>query len=349
MGTAQAEVQQSGTAASSTGSRIPPDPAVQDPAVQDPADVRGAGAKGRQRQDETASPLQRARRRLFVPFVGPAMFLYVLAIVLPTGFTLVLSFAKWAGSGPLEWVGFDNYRRLWYDDVFASSFGNTLLILFGVGLGTFLLSFFFTTVLREMAGRKFVRAVIFFPNAVSALAISILWGFLFQADGLINKVMAAVGVDTPPRWLADDNLFYVICIGLIWINTGFYTTILMAAVDRIPITLYEAADLEGANAWQKFRHVTLPMMWDAVAVSATLWVISAIKIFEFVYVFAGAAGSTPTTKSWTLSLYAFAEAFQPTGVARFGASAAATVVTLVLIVLLIVLTRRVTRREPLEF
>ncbi|CAM5311180.1 glycerol-3-phosphate ABC transporter permease [Streptomyces spiroverticillatus] len=343
MSTASAEVRESGTALQP--SRALPDPAVTPPGAVIDVPVK----KNDKRSDAPTSPLQRGRRKLFVPFVGPAFFLYAVAIVAPTLFTVVLSFSKWAGSGPIEWVGFDNYKRLWYDDVFASSFGNTLLILFGVGFGTFLLSFFFTTVLREMAGRKFVRAVIFFPNAVSALAISILWGFLFQADGLINKVMGALGLDAPPRWLADDNLFYVICIGLIWINTGFYTTILMAAVDRIPITLYEAADLEGANAWQKFRHVTLPMMWDAVAVSATLWVISAIKIFEFIYVFAGAAGSTPTTKAWTLSLYAYAEAFQPTGVARFGASAAATVVTLVLIVLLIVLTRRVTRRESLEF
>ncbi|QKW07615.1 sugar ABC transporter permease [Streptomyces sp. NA04227] len=302
---------------------------------------RRAGASG--------SPLERARKKLFLPFVGPALLVYLLAMVLPTGVTVVLSFTKWAGSGPVEWVGFANYERLWYDKTFHTSFINTLLLLFGVGIVTFALSFGLTTVLREMAGRKFVRAVIFFPNAVSALAISILWGFLFQADGLINTLLSYAGVDAPPRWLADDNLFYVICIGLVWINTGFYTTILMAAVDRIPVTLYEAADLEGAGAWQKFRHVTLPMMWDAVAVSATLWAISAIKIFEFIYVFAGAAGATPSPSAWTLSLYSFAEAFQPSGVARFGASAAATVVTLVLIVVLTVLTRRLTRRETLEF
>lgn len=296
-----------------------------------------------------ASPLARARKRLYLPFVVPALAIYLLVFIAPSAFTVVLSFAKWAGGGPIEWVGFANYRRLWYDDVFHSSLFNTLFILVGVGALTFLFSFGLTVVLREMSGRKFVRAVIFFPNAVSALAISILWGFLFQADGLINAALRALGVDTVPRWLAEENLFYVICIGLVWVNTGFYTTILMAAVDRIPVYLYEAADLEGASAWHKFRHITLPLMWDAVAVSATLWAITAIKIFEFIYVFAGAAGSVPTTKSWTLSLYSYAEAFQPTGEARYGASAAATMVTLVLIVVLTLLTRRVTRRDTLEY
>ncbi|MFC4118917.1 carbohydrate ABC transporter permease [Nonomuraea zeae] len=306
-----------------------------------PAATRLAVSKG--------SPLARARRRLYLPFVLPALAVYLLVFIVPSLFTVVLSFAKWSGAGPIEWVGLANYRRLWYDDVFHSSLANTLLILIGVGFLTFLFSFGLTMVLREMAGRKFVRAVIFFPNAVSALAISILWGFLFQADGLVNALLRLAGVDAVPKWLADDNLFYVICMGLVWVNTGFYTTILMAAVDRIPVYLYEAADLEGASSWQKFRNVTLPLMWDAVAVSATLWAISAIKIFEFIYVFAGAAGSVPTIKSWTLSLYAYAEAFQPTGEARYGASAAATMVTLVLIVVLTLLTRRVTRRETLEY
>ncbi|WP_262380207.1 carbohydrate ABC transporter permease [Nonomuraea sp. PA05] len=296
-----------------------------------------------------SSPLARSRRRLYWPLVLPALVVYVAVFMLPGLLTVALSFTKWAGSGPIEWVGLANYRRLWYDDVFASSLVNTMLILFGVGALTFLFSFGLTVLLREMAGRKFVRAVIFFPNAVSALAISILWGFLFQADGLINGLLGAMGLDAVPRWLSDDNLFFVICAGLVWVNTGFYTTILMAAVDRIPAYLYEAADLEGATSWQKFRAITLPLMWDAVAVSATLWAISAIKIFEFIYVFAGAAGSVPTTKAWTLSLYAYAEAFQPTGESRFGASAAATVVTLVLIVVLTLLTRRVTRRDSLEY
>lgn len=314
------------------------------PTVELPAPAVAAA-----RASADGSPLAQARRRLYLPFLLPALAIYVVVFILPGLFTMGLSFTKWAGSGPVEWVGLANYRRLWFDDVFHTSFFNTVTILVGVGALTFLFSFGLTMVLREMSGRKFVRAVIFFPNAVSALAISILWGFLFQADGLVNALLSAMGVSSMPKWLADDNLFYVICAGLIWINTGFYTTILMAAVDRIPVYLYEAADLEGASAWHKFRHVTLPLMWDAVAVSATLWAISAIKIFEFIYVFAGAAGSVPTTKAWTLSLYAYAEAFQPTGESRFGASAAATMVTLLLIVALTVLTRRVTRREQLEY
>ncbi|MFD0476124.1 carbohydrate ABC transporter permease [Nonomuraea thailandensis] len=233
------------------------------------------------------SPLARSRRRLYWPLVLPALVVYVAVFVLPGLATVALSLTKWAGSGPIEWVGLANYRRLWYDDVFATSLVNTMIILFGVGALTFLSSFGLTVLLREMAGRRFVRAVIFFPNAVSALAISILWGFLFQADGLVNGLLRAMGIDAVPRWLSDDNLFFVICAGLVWVNTGFYTTILMAAVDRIPVYLYEAADLEGATSWQKFRAITLPLMWDAVAVSATLWAISAIKIFEFIYVSRG--------------------------------------------------------------
>jgi raffinose/stachyose/melibiose transport system permease protein len=306
-----------------------------------------AGRTGRPAED--FEPLHRARRKLFFWFVAPALVLYVVFFILPTLATIWISFHKWPGAGPMDYVGLRNYEILYYDPIFVSSFVNTLKIIFIVGGATFLISFAMTMVLRDMMGRKFVRSVIFFPNILSAVVISILWGFLFQASGLVNGMLAGIGITSPPAWLNEANLFNLIMVGLVWIATGFYTTILMAGVDRIPADLYEEAALAGATALQRFWYVTLPLMWEIVAMAAVLWTISSIKIFEFIYAFAGGAGYLPSTKVWNTALYSYAEAFAATGTPRYGPAAASAFVMLILVAVMVWLIRRAMRREALQF
>lgn len=294
------------------------------------------------------SPLAARRRKLFWPLLLPAVLVYVVFFAGPSLFTLWLSLNEWAGAGPMSFVGLDNYRRLLQDPTFQHAFANTLWIILGVGALTFLVSFGLTMVLREMAGRKAARSILFFPNIVPSVVLSILWGFLFQHDGLVDALTGALGME-PANWLSQDNLFKVIMIGLVWTSTGFYTTILMAAVDQIPPELYEDCELAGANALQKFRNVTLPLMWEVVGVCAVLWTISAVKIFEFIYAFAGAAGQMPDTGVWNTAVYTYGEAFASGGVPRYGAASASAVVMLALVCLLVVLIRRIMRRDTVQY
>ncbi|MDX5628206.1 MULTISPECIES: sugar ABC transporter permease [unclassified Brenneria] len=299
--------------------------------------------------EPTIEPMHQARRKLFFWFVAPALVLYVVLFILPTIATVWISFHKWPGAGPMEYVGWRNYEALYYDPIFISAFINTLKIIFIVGGATFFISFAMTMALREMMGRKFVRSVIFFPNILSAVVISILWGFLFQSGGLVNEILAGMGISNPPAWLNESNLFNLIMVGLIWVSTGFYTTILMAGVDRIPADLYEEAELAGANALQRFWHITLPLMWEIVSMAAVLWTISSVKIFEFIYAFAGGAGYLPSTKVWNTALYSYAEAFAATGTPRYGPAAASAFIMLILVAVLVWLIRRIMRRDPLQF
>lgn len=308
----------------------------------------GSGRRTRRRPAGGSAFLAR-RRKLFWPLLIPAVLVYGVFFAGPSLFTIWLSLNKWAGAGPMEFVGLHNYQHLTQDPTFQTSFVNTLWIVFGVGGLTFLLSFGLTMVLREMKGRKAARSILFFPNIVPAIALSILWGFLFQHGGLADSAMGLAGVHHPPQWLAQDNLFRVIMIGLVWTSTGFYTTILMAAVDQIPPELYEDCKLSGANAFQTFRSVTLPLMWDVVGVCAVLWTISAVKVFEFIYAFAGAAGQMPDTHVWNTALYTYGEAFASGGVPRYGVAAASAVVMVTLVGVLVVLIRRLMRRESIQF
>lgn len=295
------------------------------------------------------SPFESARGRMFVPMVWPALLVYVIVMIAPTAFTIWLSANTWPGAGPMEYVGFGNYTQMVRSPVFVSSFVNTFWIVVGVGTAVFLVAFVLTMLLQDMLGRKFVRLIIFFPALVPGVAVSVLWGFLFNNDGLINSVLAKVGVDDPPPWLAVDNIFKVILLGLVWLSVGTYTVIFMAAADRIPKEFYEAAELEGAGPWQRFRYVTLPMMWDVVSVCAVLWCVGALKIFEFLLTFSGSAAFLPSTKNWNFALFSYATAFAPSGVAQFGMAAACGVLVLLLTLVLTVLARRLTRREVLNF
>ncbi|MFI5694715.1 carbohydrate ABC transporter permease [Kribbella sp. NPDC051586] len=279
----------------------------------------------------------------------PALVLYAIFLLVPVAATAYISLHKWPGYGPMEWSGLRNYRYMFADPVFQQALKNTMLLLVGAGVATFAVSFGLTMLLRDLTGRSTARSVIFFPNIVPALVLSILWGFLFQADGLVNKILRSVGVHHPPGWLSQEHQYTMILIGLVWINTGFYTTIIMAAVDRIPPYLYEDCLLAGANAWQRFRHVTLPLSWDVIGVCSVLWTINSIKTFEFILAMAGSASGLPSTRTWTMSLYAYATAFASEGVPSFGLAAADSIFTLGLVAVLVVLIRRVMRRDPIQF
>ncbi|TAM66037.1 MAG: sugar ABC transporter permease [Microbacteriaceae bacterium] len=305
--------------------------------------------RGTVRVGSAANPLDLSRRRVFLWFVLPAAFVYGAFLVAPSLYTVWIGFNKWSGAGPMTFIGLSNYVHIFREPVFIGSFVNTLLILFVVGGATFAISFVLMLVLREIAGRRIIRAVIFFPNIVPGVVLSIVWGFLFQQQGMVNAVLKSIGVQQPPAWLSQNSLFIVIMMGLVWINTGFYATILMAAVDRIPPYFFEDCALAGASAWQRMRYVILPLTWDVIGIAAILWTISSIKIFEFIYAFAGGAGYLPPANVWNTAVYSYAAAFASVGVPRYGTAAASAIVMVLLVGIVVVLIQRVFRRETIEF
>ncbi|MDI3418740.1 carbohydrate ABC transporter permease [Streptomyces luteolus] len=301
----------------------------------------------RSRRDE--GPFQARRRRLFWPFVAVPLVLYLVFFLGPTLASFWISLHAWDGIGEMKFRGLGNYEVLLGDEVFRGAFANTLIILVGVGLAVFVASFALAMVLRELAGRKFARAVLFFPNIIAPIVLSVLWGFIFQNDGLLDSALQGIGISDGPNWLGD-HLFFVILLGLAWVNTGFYVTIIMAGVDRIPPYLYEDCKLAGANAFQRFWHVTLPLTWDVVATSAILWTISSLKIFEFLYAFGGTTNDMPPTGVWNSALFIYGQTFGGrTPPYLFGYASAAAVVTLLFLIVLVFLFRRVLRREVIEF
>ncbi|MCE4026117.1 sugar ABC transporter permease [Microbacterium sp. Au-Mic1] len=308
-----------------------------------------AGRGSRRASRPGGNAIDNARKKLFVPFVGPALLFYSVLFVGPSVYAIWISFHKWAGAGPMEFVGLGNYVKLFGDKLFLQSFGNTLLLLFVVGIVIFLVSFGLTLVLRDMVGRKIARSVIFFPHLVNAMIFGVLAGFVLNPGGLVNRLLGWVGVTDPPAWLATENLFPLIMVMLTWITTGYYTTILMAGVDRIPPYYYEDCALAGANAFQRLRYVILPLTWDVFGTCAVLWTISSVKIFEIIWIFGGSTGQgIPPTRTWSTAVYTYVTAFSGESIPAYGMASASAILSLALVSMLVVLLRRVMRRDAIE-
>lgn len=293
------------------------------------------------------------RRRLFWPFVLPALVLYVALLVAPTVATVVLSFSKWSGAGDTpEFNGFTQYRQMFASPSFQYSFVNTLIYVVVGGVGTFVLAFLFTMVLRDLRGNRMIRAILFFPNIVAPVALGMFLGFVFKfqpnRQGLANWLLEGVGLPAL-KFLQPEHITWVVMGSLIWASAGFYITILMAAVDRIPPYLYEDSEIAGASPWQKFRFVTLPLTWDVVGVAGVLWTISAIKIFELVFVLAGPGTYSPPIRSWTLGVYVFDRSFGTVGAPAYGVACACAVVMVALVSVLVIALRRLMRREAIQY
>ena len=301
-------------------------------------------------QGRGGSSIERQRRKLLVPFVGPAFLFYTVLFIVPSIAAVWISLNEWAGSGPMTFVGFKNYIKVFQDPLFLKSFGNTLLLLFVVGIAIFVLAFAMTLVLRDMAAKKVARNVIFFPHLINALVFGILAGFIFNPGGMVNSLLKPLGVTDPPAWLAQDNIFPLIMATMVLTTSGYFTTIIMAGVDRIPPYFYEDCALAGATAFQRLRYVILPLTWDVFGTCAVLWTISSVKIFEIIWVFGGSSGAgLPPTQTWSVAVYTYVTAFSGMSTPAYGAATASAIISLALVTVLVVLLRRAMRRDAIEF
>lgn len=296
------------------------------------------------------SPHERAQRASFWPFVLPGILLYTAVFIAPALYNVGVSFTHWSGLGyEATPAGLANYQRLLVDPLFIRSFWNTIIL---VALGTVLIlavtvgSMF---ALRVARGQRVIRAVIFFPQIIAPVAIGTALGFVLDPNGVLNQILRAVGMGGAARaWLAPENVFSSIVVGLVWASSGLFVILMMSAVDNIPEYLYEEARLAGASAFQQFWHVTLPMSRDMFAVVCIMCVIQLMKVFDFVFTLTGAKGGAPTPEARTLAIQQYVTITPQFGLPQLGYGAAMGVVFVVIVGVLMVIMRRISRHETVE-
>lgn len=292
--------------------------------------------------------MDKERKKLIIPYLFPAVALYLVFFIGPALYGLWISFHKWSGfTKEMDFVGLKNYTKIFADPIYWSSFKNMMLILVGGGIFVFLIGMLFTALLSSgMPAKKAVRAIIFFPNIIAPIALAIVWNYLYRFDiGFFNSILNLVGIESV-NWTSPKLIMYSAVIAIIWYSTGFYAVILLGGVDKIPSTMFEAARIEGASTFTIFRKITLPLIWDVFAIAVILWGINAIRLFDFLFAFGGAE---PPTRMWNTAMYQFILGFgQRTPIYELGYSSAIGVSMVVVVLIFVITGRKLFQREVYE-
>ncbi|MFI7543565.1 carbohydrate ABC transporter permease [Actinoplanes sp. NPDC049599] len=279
----------------------------------------------------TTVPLTRRRRGRLVwrntvlgwSFLLPNFAGFAALTLLPVGLLFYYAFTSWDVFGGATWTGAENFRLLLHDASFWTALRNTVYytvfhipLTLAAALGLALL------LNRRLRGVAFFRTVAFFPYITSIVAIAQVWNMLFSPGyGPINAILRAVGVAHPPGWTtsADWSMPAVIVVGT-WREMGYYMLLFLAGLQTIPAQLYEAARVDGANAWQQFRAVTLPGLRPTTFFVTVMLTIGSFKVFDLILVMTNGG---PGQSTLVLSQYIYQKGFTEN---QFGYASAVSVV-----------------------
>ncbi|WP_318217664.1 sugar ABC transporter permease [Streptomyces sp. SCL15-6] len=236
----------------------------------------------------------RSRRRTYhwltaVGFQVPALVLFIVLVLLPILFALYAAFFRWGGFGmPSEYIGTENFTRAFDDPVFLGDLWRCLLLVvlslvlqlpFALAMAVLLN--------QRMRGRAVYRMLFFAPYVLSEAITGVLFAMIFApGDGLADHILGGIGLEgLGGEWFADPSMVMAtLFLAMTWKYFGFHMMLYLAGLQSIPKELNEAALIDGANAWQRFRGVTLPLLAPTLRISVFLSVIGAIQLFDLVWV-----------------------------------------------------------------
>ncbi|WP_306184373.1 MULTISPECIES: carbohydrate ABC transporter permease [unclassified Streptomyces] len=308
--------------------------------------------------------MQHGKYRFIVGFLVLPLGLYALFVVWPFIQSIYYSFTDWTGLSPdFKMVGFDNYKRMFDDEIFWKSLQHSLLFALVLPVVTLGLALFFAFMINVggrrrrggpaitgVRGSSFYKIVYFFPQVLSIAIVAILFAFVYNPDsGAINSLLSAVGLDSvQPLWLGDPGLaLWCVMAVLVWSTTGFFVVLFSAGMASIPADLYEAALLDGASRFATFFRITLPLLWDTVQSGWVYMGILALGAESFAVVQIMTTGpGGPDYSTTVMVLYVYQKAF------RDGQAAYATTIGVALLVVTLAfaaIVMRLGRRERLEF
>ncbi|MFP4646770.1 MAG: carbohydrate ABC transporter permease [Candidatus Acetothermia bacterium] len=243
-------------------------------------------------------------------FFLPALLFYGVYFILPIPLSTYYSFFEWSGVGSMEFIGLDNWITLIFDGTFWLSFWHNLILVFA-SLGVQIpfaiaIALLLDTKLR---GTKVLKALYFTPMLFSAVAIGIVWENIYDTSfGLLNSTLSVIGLEQFAfAWLGDSRYALgAVIVTICWRFIPFYMVIFMAAINGIPEKLYEAARIDGADTWQRFRYITLPSLKPTVVMAAILIIVGSLKYFPLIWVMTGGG---PGHATELMATYMYSQAF----------------------------------------
>lgn len=273
--------------------------------------------------------------------IAPYVVHFLVFVSFPVIFSFVLMFNQWNIISPMKFVGLQNFYKLFQDAQFFRALLNTLIFLvIHIPLQIITALFFAVLLNQKIKFIGFFRAAYFLPVIVSGVVVTILWQQLYAFEsGLFNRVLASIGLNKV-GWLVNPNVAMPsIAIMATWKNVGLYIVLFLVGLQTVPQQLYEAAELEGAGAWQKFRYVTFPMINPTVFLVLVLSTIGGFSLFIEPYVMTDGG---PLNSTLSAVLYIYRQGFY---YYHMGYAAALGFFFAAIILLVIVIQRRYIEKE----
>ncbi|HYK47470.1 MAG TPA: sugar ABC transporter permease [Parafilimonas sp.] len=250
-------------------------------------------------------------RKKLTPYVmvSPYLLFLLVFVLFPVLFCLFLTFNRWNIISPMHFIGTDNYNRLIHDRLFWTAIWNTLkFLLVHIPLQLAVSLFLAELLNQKIKAIAFFRASFFMPVIVSGVVITILWQQLLGFDaGIINRFLTSIGMQKIGWLVNPDIAIYSIAMMATWKNVGLYVILFLVGLQTVPPQYYEAAKLEGATRWQRFYHITLPMINPTVFMVVILSTIGGFSLFIEPYIMTGGG---PMNQTLSAVLYIYKQAFQ---------------------------------------
>ncbi|PWU67647.1 carbohydrate ABC transporter permease [Gracilibacillus dipsosauri] len=269
-------------------------------------------------QEFSINGMARVRKRkknkdtwAIIGFIAPAFIIYGVYVIYSIFMTFYYSTFNWTGiDANMVFIGLENYKQLFQDGVFWTSIQNNFLLVIAslltqlpVGLIMALLLF------SPIKGIRLFRSVYFMPFLMSTVAIGILFIFIYEGNyGLLNSILGAIGLESlETAWIGKENTaIWAVIATVCWQFAPFYMILFRATIVGIPEELYEAADIDGASGWQRFKNITLPLLRPIIITSAILSVIGSLKYFDLIYVMTGGG---PNNSTELMATYMYKQTF----------------------------------------
>ena len=305
--------------------------------------ITSAAAPAKRRRPSPSRGRARAGRL----FVAPNLLAVCVFMLFPLGFSLYMSLQRWDVFSPPKFVGWANFEQLFTSDpLFLIAIRNTVVFTVGTVVPTIVISLAVAAVLnRKVKGIAVFRTIVFMPLAISSVVMAVVWQFVFNTDnGLLNIMLGWIGIGPIP-WLVDpDWAMASLCIVSVWRSVPFATVILLAAMQGVPETVYEAARIDGAGEVRQFAFITVPLIRGSISFVTVISIIHAFQAFDVVYVLNGSNGG-PETSTYVLGIMLFQHAFS---FLEFGYASALAWVMFAILLILTVVQLRITRQRSWE-
>jgi len=300
------------------------------------------------KQQKPATIRDTAERRRTIrtafTFLAPSLIGVILFLLIPIVMVIGLSLVQWNMLTPMKWVGLSNFVNIFEFDGFGHSLVVTAYyVILNIPIQTVFALGMAMLLLRKHAGSGLIRVIAVLPFLSTPVAMGVIWNWIFNPSGLVNQFLGHLGI-TGPAWLSSDaTAMPVIAFANIWQYVGYNMLFFLAGLGAIPLTLYEAAALDGATKWEQFRRVTLPLLRPTMLFVLVTGVIGSFQVFDTVYVMTNGG---PGNATEVASLNIYNTAF--TGFRIGEASAMSVVLFLIILAITVVQFRYFNKRITYE-